>query len=241
MKPFLLIATRPEDDLAEQELHAFLLRGGLQPHELVHVRLEREPLPPFDPDSYSGIMLGGSPFDTSAPQHTKSATQVRVEKDLMALLDVIVPLDFPFLGACYGVGTLAAHQGGLIDSRYSEDAGATTITLTDEGLQDPIAAGIGTNFRAFVGHHEACSQLPAHALLLASSESCPVQMFRIRENMYGTQFHPELDVPGFLARIDRYRGNGYFADFDAVADAALGEDMDPVGRIIANFVERYAR
>ena len=31
------------------------------------------------------------------------------------LLDRVVEADFPFFGACYGVGTLACHQGAVVD------------------------------------------------------------------------------------------------------------------------------
>ncbi len=239
MKPFLLIQTRPQDDLAEQERQAFLRFGGLAETDLVQVRLEQTSLPQFDPAIWSGIILGGSPFDSSAPQESKSETQLRVEAELMSLLDQVVPLDFPFLGACYGVGTLALHQGGIIDTEYTEPAGAIDITITPAGLADPMLAGMPQVFRAFVGHHEACSKLPDGAELLASSATCPVQMFRIKHNLYGTQFHPELDVPGFLARISRYRHDGYFTDYEVVRDAAAVEDVSWAGRVIANFAARY--
>lgn len=241
MRPFLLISTRPEDDLAAEEFDAFQRFGGLQDGELVQVRLERESLPPFDPEAWSGVMLGGSPFDSSAPQESKSDLQLRVESELAALLDELVPIDFPFLGACYGVGTLAAHQGGTIDTTFSEDAGAAAISVTPEGRDDPLLAGLPDEFRAFVGHHEACSALPAHATLLASGADCPVQMFRIGRNMYGTQFHPELDVPGFVARIERYQHAGYFEDYEAVRAASLAEDVSHSHRVIANFVRTHAR
>ncbi|HHW83412.1 MAG TPA: glutamine amidotransferase [Actinomycetales bacterium] len=240
MKPFLLISTRPEDHLAEEERDAFLRFGGLDESELLQVRLEKRSLPDFDPDTWSGIMLGGSPFDTSTPRADKSELQLRVEGELAGLLDQIVPLDYPFLGACYGVGTLAAHQGGRIDTQYSEDAGNTNITLADEGVADPLLAGVPREFTAFVGHHEACSALPSNATLLASSELCPVQMFRVGQNMYGTQFHPELDTSGFLNRVDQYRDAGYFADYHAVVAANSSVDTEAANRIVANFVARYA-
>src|SRR3712207_9099811 len=49
------------------------------------------------------------------------------------------------------------------------------------------------------------------AVLLATSPRCPVQMFRVNSNMYATQFHPELDVPGIVTRVRVYQHAGYFA------------------------------
>jgi len=112
------------------------------------------------------------------PDH-KSETQHRVERELAGLLDIIVAQDFPFLGACYGVGTLGRHQGALIDRTYGETLGGVTVKLTADGLQDPLLAGLDERFAAFVGHKEACTVLPGNAVLLAGSAACPVQMFRI--------------------------------------------------------------
>ena len=50
--------------------------------------------------------------------------QHRVEAELAGLLDDVVAADFPFLGACYGVGTLGVHQGGVVD-RHLRRAGRT--------------------------------------------------------------------------------------------------------------------
>ena len=57
---------------------------------------------------------------------------------------------------------------------------------------------------------------------LAGSPTCPVQMFRVRQNLYATQFHPELDVPGLLTRISVYRNAGYFPpeEADTVIDSS---------------------
>jgi len=53
--------------------------------------------------------------------------------------------------------------------------------------------------------------LPPGAALLATGEECQVQAFRIGDNVYATQFHPELTHAGILTRIRVYRDNGYFA------------------------------
>lgn len=215
--------------------------GGLQPAELIRVRLEAGPMPELDLDAISGVIVGGSPFDASAAE--KSALQVRVEAEMSGLLDRLVAADFPFLGACYGVGTLGVHQGGVIDGTYGEEIGPVTITLTEEGRDDPLLAGMPTSFDAFVGHKEACRVLPASATLLASSQTCPVQMFRVRSNLYATQFHPELDVDGITTRIRVYREFGYYepVEADEVLARVTGADVQHAHRVLAAFVERYGR
>jgi GMP synthase (glutamine-hydrolysing) len=241
VRPFLLLSSRAEDVAAEGEYAAFLRFSGLPPERLRRVRMEAGPLPELDLDDYAGVFVGGGPFNSSDPPEAKSVVQHRVERELAALLDEIVARDFPFFGACYGVGTLGVHQGGVIDRTYAEPISAVRIRLTEAGRQDPVLTGMADEFDAFVGHREACSVLPAGAVLLASSDACPVQMFRVKENLYATQFHPELDVDGIVTRVHVYQHAGYYPPEerdDLIARLTPAVITEP-GRMLANFVARY--
>lgn len=242
MLPFLLLASRAEDAAAEDEYAAYLRYGGLEPRELHRIRLEAAPMPAVDLSGYSGVIVGGSPFTSSDAPGQKTAVQHRVERELSGLLDELVARDFPFLGACYGVGTLGKHQGAVIDRTYGEPLGAVEVELTDAGMEDPVLRGMPRRFTAFTGHKEACSLLPPHAVLLAQSASCPVQMFRIRTNLYATQFHPELDADGLVTRIDIYRNAGYFPPESAeeLMDNARQFTVTEPMNVLKNFVARYA-
>jgi GMP synthase (glutamine-hydrolysing) len=243
VKPFVLLATRAEDVPADEEYALFLRYSGLSPDELVRVRLEAEPMPRFDLDALSGIFVGGGPFNASDPFEKKSAVQRRVEAEFATLLDEVVDRDFPFLGACYGIGTLGAHQHAVIDRTYPEPISVVPVTVTEAGASDPLLEGMPTTFDAFVGHKEAISQLPAAATLLASSPGCPVQMFRVGENVYATQFHPELDVEGITTRIHAYADYGYFAadELELTLAAVRRAAVSHPSRMLRTFVTRYAR
>jgi len=241
VRPFLLLSSRAEDEAADGEYEAFLRYTGLAPRRLCRIRMEAAPLPALDLDDFSGVMVGGGPFNSSDPPAEKSAVQRRVEQELGTLLDEIVARDFPFFGACYGVGTLGVHQGGVIDRTYAEPISSVRVHLTEAGAADPILAGMAGEFDAFVGHKEACSVLPPTAVLLATSAACPVQMFRVKQNLYATQFHPELDLPGLLTRVRVYQNAGYFPPDeldDLIASLAPAVVTEP-GRMLANFVARY--
>jgi GMP synthase (glutamine-hydrolysing) len=245
VKPFLLLATRAEDVAADGEYAAFLRFSGLEESQFRRHRLEREPLETLrlDLEDWSGIVLGGSPFTTSDPPETKSPAQVRVEAELGGLLDVVVARDFPLLGACYGVGTVGVHQGGLVDRTYAEPIGAVRMTLTEAGRADPLTGVLPERFDAFVGHKEAVTRLPPHAVHLVWSQSCPVQAFRVGRNVYATQFHPELDVPGIQTRIEVYRHYGYFdpVESDGLKAMAARADVRHPPALMRRFVELYAR
>ena len=241
MRPFLLLSSRAEDVAADGEYAAFLRFTGLPPERLKRIRMEAGPLPELQLDDYAGVFVGGGPFNSSDPPEAKSEIQQRVERELSSLLDEIVARDFPFFGACYGVGTLGVHRGGLIDRTYAEPVSAVRIRLTEAGRADPVLTGMAPEFDAFVGHKEACSVLPSDAVLLASSAACPVQMFRVQENLYATQFHPELDVDGIVTRVHVYQHAGYFppAEAETLIARLMPALVTEPGRMLANFVARY--
>ena len=109
------------------------------------------------------------------------------------------------------MGTLGSVVGATVDRTYPEPVAALTVTLTLAGRHDPLFADLPDVFDAYGGHKEAATSLPSQAVCLASSASCPVQAFRVGNNAYATQFHPELDADGICTRIDVYKNHGYFA------------------------------
>ncbi len=242
MRPFLLLSSRAEDVAADGEYSAFLRFTGLPPERLQRIRMEAGPLPALDLDDYAGVFVGGGPFNSSDPPDGKSAVQRRVEAELRSLLDEVVDRDLPFFGACYGIGTLGVHQGGVVDRTYAEPVSCVPIRLTPAGLADPVLAGLPEQFDALVGHKEACRELPPTAVLLATSPGCPVQTFRVRQNVYATQFHPELDIAGVVTRARVYRDAGYFPPSELeelIARLTTAVVTEPP-RMLANFVARYA-
>jgi GMP synthase (glutamine-hydrolysing) len=242
VKPFLMLATRAESQAADDEYDAFLRFGELDERELVRVRMEQAPLGSVDLGEFSGVVLGGSPFTCTDPDEVKTAIQRRVERELAGLLDDVVARDHPFLGACYGIGTLGLHQRATVDRTHSEPVGPTTVRLTAEGRADPLLGVLPETFEAFVGHKEAISVLPPHAVHLATSEAAPVQAFRVGRNVYATQFHPELDIPGIHTRIDAYKDHGYFApeEADTIKKVATQSDVRHPPRLVRRFVELFA-
>lgn len=242
-RPFLILQLRPEDETADNEFEALLQYGDLRAPEVVRARVESTGLPEISLDDYAAIIVGGSPFDMSTPQQRKSRMQKRLEGEFMALFERIVDVDFPFLGACSGNSLLGAFCGARISGKYAEPVGSVDIMLTEEGRRDPLLAGLPATFRVLLGHKEACDDVPAGAVLLARSESCPVQMFRVKRNIYATQFHPEGDPQGFTVRINVYKHHGYFPPDTAeeLIAAVSGEDTPVPREILRRFVDRYRR
>ena len=243
LAPFLLLSIRGEDAAADDEYQAMMRFAGLDESGMHRIRLTHRPLGRVELDDWSGVILGGGPYNVSDPPESKSETQQRAESELLTLVEEIVDRDFPFLGCCYGVGTLGTVIGATVDRRYPEPVAAVTVTLTEAGRQDPLFAELPDVFDAFGGHKEAASSLPPEAVRLASSPDCPVQAFRVGANTYATQFHPELDLAGILTRIDVYKNYGYFEpeSADALKEAARQRHIEYPPTILRRFVGRYIR
>ncbi|HVI60666.1 MAG TPA: glutamine amidotransferase [Candidatus Saccharimonadales bacterium] len=240
-KPFLILQLRPEDEASDDELAAFMKFGGLKPSEVRRIRMEQQPMPDIDLADYAGVIIGGGPSNVSDDEAAKSPAQRRFESELRSLLTEVIERDFPLLGACYGLGILAIHLGGTVSKeKYSEEVGAITIKLTADAQNDPLTTGLPPSFRAFAGHKEACQDLPPGAALLAGSETCPIQMIRVKKNIYATQFHTELDQAGLALRINIYKDAGYFPpqDADKLIEAARAETVTVPEIMLRRFVER---
>jgi len=242
MKPFLILQIRPEDDTSDNEYQAILKYGRLAAGDTHRIRIEKDGIPEIALDNYAAVIVGGSPFDISTPEANKKPIQIRVERDFRRLFDSIVPADFPFLGACSGCGLLGSYLNTSISDKYAEPVGGAQVSLTEAGKNDALLRGFPDQIDVLLGHKEACDETPTGATLLISGEACPVQMFRLGENVYATQFHPEGDCEGFTLRIHAYKHHGYFPAEEAqdLITAISREDTPYAREILQRFVARYA-
>ncbi|RDY61518.1 glutamine amidotransferase [Flagellimonas nanhaiensis] len=242
MKKILILQMRPEDATADSEFKAILRVGGLHKNQVDRVRLEQG-IPTVHLNEYSAIIAGGSPFDISLDPELKSETQKAIEAFYKNLFDEVVSRDFPFLGACSGNGLLGNYCGAVISEKYAEPIGSVKVTITEEGANDPLLKGLPDQFIARVGHKEACDDIPLGAILLCASGPCPVQMFRVKKNIYATQFHPEADAKEFELRIKTYKNHGYFKPEEAnrLIEAARQVDTPVPQKILERFVELHGQ
>lgn len=107
-----------------------------------------------------------------------------------ALLKDAIDRDIPIFAICLGTQLLAVAGGGRVEKAEAGEVGIYTINRLD--VSDPIF-----NFEsapAAQWHEDQVTVLPAGATLLASSELCENQIYRLGSNSYGVQFHPEIDL-----------------------------------------------
>jgi GMP synthase (glutamine-hydrolysing) len=243
-KPILTLQLRPEDATADSEYACILKYGQLKADDTCRIRIEKNGIPDdINLDDYSAIIVGGSPFDISTPENNKSSIQKKIETDFNRLLEQVVTQDFPFLGACSGNGLLGNYLGMPITTKYREPVSCVTVDITEAGRKDKLLEGFPEKIDVLLGHKEACDATPAGATLLMTGSNCPVQMFRVGENVYATQFHPEGDAEEFALRIDIYANHGYFEAHEAEAlKKQTSRKSTPYAQaILRRFVDRYYR
>lgn len=242
-KPFLILSSRADPAPAASEAEALPRIAGLHDGEWVWVRMEQVGLPEITLSDWSGIIMCGSPFDAGSRPEDKSEIQRKIESTLYAdLYPRLLDDAFPFLGICYGLGTLTLHLGGRVDSTYGEEISAPLLRVSSEGRKDPLLGEVPQEFHSYVGHHEAVSQLGEGGVVLVTGTDCPIHMVRYGEAAWTTQFHPELDLDGIENRIDNYAGRYYAAErAEEIRRVVRGVDVSASHRVLSTFVEMHRR
>jgi GMP synthase (glutamine-hydrolysing) len=241
MKKILLIQTRPEKVTANSEYKSVLFHGKLDKKEVHRLQLDADYLPEIELKKYSAVIVGGGPFDLSASAEKKTKKQKLAEQWLIELMQRVVADDKPYLGICLGCGIAAQACGAKVSGKYSEELELLKIKLKPAGKEDTLLEGFPDEFDAFSGHKEAVDSLPKGAVLLASSNGCPQQLFRIKDNIYAVQFHPEADYKEIELRVIVYKKHGYFPEdeADAIISNIQGADTRWAQKLLTRFVEKY--
>lgn len=108
------------------------------------------------------------------------------------LLRECVLEELPVVGVCLGGQMMARALGGRVEKNHTVELGWFPIELNSLGASDPVLSAAGSN--PVVYHwHEDTFHLPEGAQLLAQSQACARQAYRIGDHAYGFQFHPEAD------------------------------------------------
>jgi GMP synthase (glutamine-hydrolysing) len=152
------------------------------------------------------VLLGGvGESGYEATSDKKKEAFIDAKEKMQNVLPALAESGIPTLGLCFGHQLIADTLGGSVtkDDELAE-TGVAEIHLTDAGKEDKLFADMDDCFGAIVGHKVSVTELPDNSTLLARSDTCPIQAFRYEKNIYGFQFHPELDKQGLADRLDMY-------------------------------------
>lgn len=206
--PFLIIETGKP--VAPMRRH-----GGF-PHWIrVAAGLEREQADVVDvqagqalpkPRGHAGILITGS----GAMVSDRLDWSERAADWLKTAVDAEVPV----LGICYGHQLLAHALGGKVaDNPRGREMGTVEVRLHDSAAADPLFANKPASFRAQSTHLQTVLTPPAGAVVLAETDLDACAAFRIGDQAWGVQFHPEFSarhMQGYIAaRAPNLRSEGF--------------------------------
>ena len=114
----------------------------------------------------------------------------------MELIRQAVARRQPILGICLGAQLIARALGATVRQNSAKEIGWYSLRFTEAAGADRLFHGLSEE-TVFHWHGETFD-LPAGAELLASSDLCRNQAFRIGEFTYALQFHLEV-TPDIIA------------------------------------------
>ena len=150
----------------------------------------------------------------------------------------------PFLGACYGVGTLGGIRAGPSTAPWRA-IGWCRLTLADGGRADPLLAGLPC-VRRVPGAQGGLLPASHRGQYYSPLNSLPGTDVPARPSLYATQFHPELDADGLALSVQNLqrtqelskqnRSRGFLIDL-----ARRSIVTEPQKILAGSSAQRYAR
>lgn len=231
----LVVLNDPTDDA--RRLGGWLAAAGLQ---LETTRpYAGDPLPTAL-DGYAALLvLGGAQRAYPGPD---GAPEEAWFPKLESLLRKAVRAAMPTLGICLGAQLLAVAHGGLVQpAGAGPEIGARLVARRDAADRDPVFAPLPMLQDVVQWHHDEVTELPAGAVLLASSTDHPHQAFSVGGRAWGLQYHIECDLNMIAHWVST---NGPMLDrLDLTAEGVLAGAaavLDHMAEIWQPFAHRFA-
>ncbi len=202
-KPLLILKVGSTHPHIAAELQDFehWIQAGLQddslPVTVVDPR-EGEALPAQA--DIAGVVITGS--------HSMVSDREPWSETAAAWLRDTVAAEVPVLGICYGHQLLAHALGGEVGYHpQGIELGTVPVSLHEAAQDDPLFAGLPTQFDAQAAHRQSVQRLPDGATLLAGNHFEPHHAFRFGTRAWGVQFHPEFGEAATRAYLVTLNGD----------------------------------
>ncbi len=213
--------------------------GNIQPWlvqhnaEIHYCRLyANDPLP--DVNETDLLIVLGGPMSVNDESHYPWLV---AEK---AFLAQAIAAEKPIVGICLGAQLIASSQGARIYSNYAKEIGWFDITaVAASGDVLPLPA----TMHVFHWHGETF-ELPAKAVLLASSVACNNQIFQLGQRVIGLQCHLETTADNARSMVlhcaDELIGGSFIQDADTIlaASAAQYQQLSQLMTQVLEYVTR---
>ena len=166
-------------------LNPLLKRAGFR---IRYVNFARHPDAEPSLDGYDGLIVLGGPMSVN------DANRLSHLMTELKLIEEAMRRDIPVLGICLGAQLIAKALGAPVRANGGKEIGWADVSPTPAAKDDPLFWDFGEGEKIFQWHSDTF-ELPAGAVQLATSQTCLHQAFRYSTNVYGLQFHLEVDEP----------------------------------------------
>jgi len=140
------------------------------------------------------IVMGG-------PQSPLEMEKDPYLKDEITLIKEAIIHDKMILGFCLGAQLIGEALGARTQRSPEKEVGVFPISLTKEGLNDPLLQGFPSSFPVIHWHNDMPGKTQ-HAQVLAFSAGCPHQIIKYASKIYGFQCHLEITLEGIQQMIN---------------------------------------
>jgi GMP synthase (glutamine-hydrolysing) len=194
---------------------AYEILGTLDPllreagFRIRYVNFGRDPHAEPCLDSYDALIVLGGPMNVDElDRYPHLQTETEMIGDAIAR-------GMPILGICLGAQLIARALGARVRRNPQKEIGWYDLEPTPHGKEDPVLGHLAECEKIFQWHGDTFD-VPAGGVHLASSPTCRNQAFRYGRNVYGFQFHLEVDepvvkrwlqVPVHLRELEALRGH----------------------------------
>jgi GMP synthase (glutamine-hydrolysing) len=186
MRKLLVFQHVPHEILGT--LNPLLKRAGFR---IRYVNFGRHPDLQPTLESYHGLVVLGGPMSVNDSGRLHHLTTE------MLLIEEAMKRNLPVLGICLGAQLIAKTLGAGVYPNKEKEIGWYDVMRTEEAESDPVFNGFRPTERIFQWHGDTF-EIAHGASHLASSPLCTNQAFRYGSNVYGFQFHLEVDEPMIL-------------------------------------------
>ena len=128
------------------------------------------------------------------------APRIGLEDNLGNCAEYLEKAEFPILGICAGHQFMARFFGGTVEPSEIPEFGKIELVLLT--ANESLFEGVSKKSIVWESHNDEVIRLPKDFEILGESKNCKIQAMRHKKKqLYGLQFHPEVEHTEYGERI----------------------------------------